>query len=86
MVNAALDGSLAEVETVVDPFFQLAIPVSCPNVPDEVLDPRNTWEDKEAYDKKANTLARQFNENFEKFKEYASDEIMAGAPKVMENS
>ena len=62
------------------------MPVECAGVDSAVLSPKNTWADKDAYDKKANQLAKAFNENFEKFKEYANDEILAGAPKVMENS
>ena len=62
------------------------MPVSCPNVPSDVLNPKNTWENKNDYDVKANELARAFNKNFEKFKDYANDEILAGAPKVMQNS
>ncbi len=69
-----------------DDIFGLNMPVSCPNVPTEVLNPKNTWTDKNSYDKKANHLAKAFNENFEKFKDYANEEILAGAPKVMENS
>jgi phosphoenolpyruvate carboxykinase (ATP) len=49
-------------------------------VPNEVLDPKQTWEDKAAYDAKAKTLAKSFKDNFQKFEEYANAEIMAGAP------
>ena len=85
LITAAFNGELDNVEYANHEVFGLAMPTSCPNVPTDVLNPKNTWQDKEAYDKKANTLAKQFNENFEKFREYASDEIMEGAPKVMEN-
>ena len=57
------------------------MPTECPNVPSEILSPRNTWADKEAYDKKANTLADSFAKNFTKYEEYANEEIMAGSPK-----
>lgn len=67
MIRAALDGSLAAVETVTDPIFGLAIPTSCPGVPSEVLVPRNTWRDPEAYDAQANKLKAMFEENFRKF-------------------
>ncbi|GMV87394.1 MAG: phosphoenolpyruvate carboxykinase [ATP] 1 [Chthonomonas sp.] len=67
MIRAALDGSLATVETVTDPIFGLAIPTSCPGVPSEVLVPRNTWRDPEAYDAQANKLKAMFEENFRKF-------------------
>src|ERR687893_983191 len=51
MIRAILNGSLAQTETVPDPIFGVSIPVSCPDVPNEVLQPRNTWEDKDAYDR-----------------------------------
>ncbi len=86
LITAALNGELDNVEYTTHEVFGLDMPQSCPNVPSDVLNPKNTWEDKDAYDKKANDLARSFNENFEKFKEYANEEILAGAPKVMENS
>lgn len=58
------------------------MPTSCENVPTEILNPRNTWQDKAAYDQKANELANSFVKNFEKFADYANDEIMAASPKV----
>jgi phosphoenolpyruvate carboxykinase (ATP) len=51
-------------------------------VPDHLLNPQNTWTDKDAYDAKAQQLAQMFIRNFEKFSELANDEILAGAPKV----
>jgi phosphoenolpyruvate carboxykinase (ATP) len=86
LITAALNGELNNVKYENHEVFGLSMPMSCPNVPEKVLNPKNTWSDKEAYDKKAIELARAFNENFEKFKEHASDEILAGAPKVMQNS
>ena len=81
MIRAILDGSLAEVETKPDPIFGLNIPVSCPAVPPEVLVPRNTWKDQNAYDEKARDLARRFNENFKKFESGVSEAVRAVAPK-----
>src|SRR2546421_891946 len=81
MIRAILDGSLAEVETKPDPIFRLNIPVSCPSVPAEVLIPRNTWKDKDAYDEKARDLARRFNENFKKFEDGVSEAVRSVAPK-----
>jgi phosphoenolpyruvate carboxykinase (ATP) len=52
-------------------------------VPTELLNPRNTWKDKAAYDAKANELAEKFVKNFDKFKEFANDEILSAAPKLM---
>ena len=81
MITTALEGGLDNVEFVKDPIFQLATPTECANVPNEILNPRNTWEDKAAYDKQANVLADKFNKNFEKFADNASQEILDGAPK-----
>jgi phosphoenolpyruvate carboxykinase (ATP) len=80
MIRAILNGSLAEIETQPDPVFGLNIPVSCPDVPSEVLIPRNTWADKEAYDAKARDLARRFNENFKKYSDGVSEAVRAVAP------
>ncbi|MBU9721041.1 MULTISPECIES: phosphoenolpyruvate carboxykinase (ATP) [Bacillaceae] len=81
MVNAAIHGELTNVETTVDPIFGLHIPVRCPGVPDEILQPKQTWEDKEAYDRKAKELALKFNANFKKFKAVTGD-IRAAGPTV----
>lgn len=82
MITAALNGELDAVEYVNHKVFGIAKPQSCPNVPSEILNPRNTWEDKELYDIKAIELAQKFKANFEKFAAFANDEIMAGAPLV----
>jgi phosphoenolpyruvate carboxykinase (ATP) len=58
------------------------MPESCPDVPSEILDPRNTWADKAAYDKKAGELAAKFVANFEKYSDFANGEILAAAPRV----
>lgn len=81
MVQAALLGELNSVETIVDPIFGLNIPARCPGVPDEVLQPKETWSDKEAYDVKAKDLAGKFQENFKKFAK-VSDEILNAGPIV----
>ncbi len=60
----------------------MAIPETCPEVPSEILNPRNTWEDKNLYDIKARELAQKFKANFTQFESYANEEIMAGAPEV----
>ena len=62
MITAALTGELDNVDYINHPVFGLAMPTTCPNVPDEVLNPRNTWADKESYDKKANHLAGLFQQ------------------------
>ncbi len=79
MVNALVEGNLANVEYEVDPAFGLSIPKSCPGVPSELLAPRNSWKDKAAYDKMAADLSARFAKNFEKFD--APPEIKAAGPK-----
>ncbi|MFT5871927.1 MAG: phosphoenolpyruvate carboxykinase (ATP) [Clostridium sp.] len=68
MVSAALDGTLRETEYTEDPIFKVAIPKAVPNVPSGILNPENTWEDKEKYALKAKELAHKFSVNFSKFK------------------
>jgi len=67
IVNAILDGTLAKTETEQEDFFGLHIPVSCPDVPSEVLHPRETWTDRAAYDETARDLLRRFDENYQKY-------------------
>lgn len=81
MITAALEGQLNDVSYENHPVFGMAMPVSCPNVPSEILNPRNTWADKTAYDAQCNHLAGLFNDNFAKFADHANDEIKAAAPK-----
>ncbi|HEX7317405.1 MAG TPA: phosphoenolpyruvate carboxykinase [Pyrinomonadaceae bacterium] len=82
MIRAILNGSLARVETRPDPLFGVHVPVACPDVPSEVLEPRGTWKDANAYDEKARDLARRFNENFKKYEAGVSEEVRAAAPKA----
>jgi phosphoenolpyruvate carboxykinase (ATP) len=77
MLNAAIEGRLADVPFVTEPFFGLAIPTSVPDVPAEVLDPRAAWADTAAYDRQAKKLAGLFFDNFTRFAEAASPEILA---------
>lgn len=82
MITAALNGELDHVEYENHKVFGIAKPQSCPNVPSEILNPRNTWEDKDLYDTKAVELAQKFKANFQKFESYANEEILAGGPLV----
>jgi phosphoenolpyruvate carboxykinase (ATP) len=82
MITAALNGELDNVNFTNHSVFGVAMPDSCPNVPAEILSPRNTWSDKDAYDAKANELAAAFVKNFSKYADFASEDILAGAPKV----
>lgn len=85
MITAALEGQLNDVAFVNHEVFGLAMPTSCPNVPAELLNPKGTWADPAAYDATANKLAGLFKTNFEKYADYANEEILAGAPKVAQN-
>lgn len=80
MIESALKGKLENVSFTKHPVFGLQMPDECENVPSEVLNPRNTWADKEAYDKKAETLATSFKTNFRKYEENANQEILEGGP------
>jgi phosphoenolpyruvate carboxykinase (ATP) len=80
LVNAALDGLLDTVEFVTEPAFGLSIPLSCPGVPSEILNPRNVWADKPAYDRQAADLASRFEDNFQQFD--VSDAVRAAGPKA----
>jgi phosphoenolpyruvate carboxykinase (ATP) len=82
MITAALKGELNNVGFEKHPIFGMEIPTSCPGVPDEVLNPRNTWSDKANYDAKAKSLGKEFVENFEKYKDQASAETLAAGPKI----
>jgi phosphoenolpyruvate carboxykinase (ATP) len=80
MVGAAVEGKLNSVETKKDEMFGLAIPTSVPEIPNELLIPRDTWTDKAAYDKQAAQLAREFRENFKRFDKSASGAVKAAGP------
>lgn len=82
MITAALEGKLNGVETTKDPIFGMEIPKEVPGVPSDVLIPKNTWEDKQAYDEKAKYLADLFVKNFEKYADGVSEEILNAAPKL----
>ncbi|MEW6511150.1 MAG: phosphoenolpyruvate carboxykinase (ATP) [Bacteroidota bacterium] len=81
MIRAALNGSLASMPTRQDPVFGLHVPINCPNVPDELLDPRNTWKDKALYDARAKELAEKFRKNFEQFRNEASAAVRNAGPR-----
>lgn len=80
MVRAAISGELDSVEEIVDPIFGLHIPTRCTGVPSEVLNPRDTWMDKEAYDRQAIGLAERFKKNFTQFT-LVGDEVRNAGPK-----
>jgi phosphoenolpyruvate carboxykinase (ATP) len=82
MITAALEGKLDNVDYTTHEIFGLNMPNECENVPAEILNPKNTWSDKAAYDAKANNLANEFVNNFAQFESGANDEIMSAAPKA----
>ncbi len=82
MITAALEGKLENVAYEAHPVFGMMMPKECPNVPSEILNPRNTWADKNAYDENTVALAKQFVKNFEKYASGVSEEILSAAPKI----
>lgn len=80
MVSAALAGKLDEVATETHPIFGLAIPTSCEGVPSELLNPKQTWSDPEAYDAQAKKLAAMFKENFQQFSADVSPAVRKAGP------
>ena len=83
LLNAALDGTLNDAEFVIDPRFGFEVPQTCEGVPDEILNPRDTWDDPANYDQTANHLAKMFEENFLQFEEGTSQEVLDAAPKPL---
>jgi phosphoenolpyruvate carboxykinase (ATP) len=81
MVTAAINGTIEEASFAADPIFGLWVPNQIEGVPSDVLNPRHTWQDKQAYDAKARDLAARFVKNFEKFTDVA-DDIRNAGPKA----
>jgi phosphoenolpyruvate carboxykinase (ATP) len=77
LVRAALAGDLKGVPTMRDPFFGLNVPQTCPGVPPEVLNPRDTWSDKNAYDETARELTKRFEQNFKRFESHVGADVKA---------
>jgi phosphoenolpyruvate carboxykinase (ATP) len=80
LIKAALEGKLDRAPFYKDPIFGLMVPESCPRVPDQLLNPRNTWQSPEDYDQVARQLADAFVKNFEQYRDFAGEEILRGAP------
>ncbi len=81
MIKAILEGQLDKVKTQEDPVFGLHIPLKVKSVPDEILQPRNTWKNPEAYDEKAQELANQFIENFKEYEDNVDKKILDASPR-----
>lgn len=82
MITAALEERLEQVNFEKHPVFGMSVPLSCPGVPSSLLNPRNSWSSKEAYDEKARFLAQQFISNFEKYSPGVTEEIKKAAPTI----
>ena len=82
MVNALLRGELARARTNTDPVFGLAVPSAIKNVPADVLTPRETWADKQAYDTQAKKLAGMFRENFKRFEHFVDEQVQKAGPSM----
>ena len=81
-IDAVLSGGLAEVAFREMPIFGFGIPTTCPNVPNEILNPRNLWSNKESYDERLSYLAELFQKNFDQFESKASTAILAAQPQT----
>lgn len=86
MITAAMNGELNNVTYEIHPIFGVEMPTTCPLVDADILIPRNTWADKDAYDNQAKELAEMFVNNFKKYADKANEEILASAPKVVVNA
>ena len=80
MISAALEGVLDNVGYRKHSIFGAEIPLTCPNVPSEILSPKETWKDDKAFYEKANELVEKFQKNFDKYREHSNEEILAGEP------
>ena len=82
MIRAILNGKLAAVSTEPDANFRVLVPTECPDVPKEILKPRNTWKDGRAYDEKARDLAGRFEKNFQEFASQVTAAVRDAGPKA----
>ncbi|MEQ1864106.1 MAG: phosphoenolpyruvate carboxykinase [Micropepsaceae bacterium] len=82
LLSAALDGTLKTAQMRVDPHFGFEVPVAVPGVDAKILNPRETWADKAAYDQQAIKLVHMFRKNFEKFEAHVGADVKAAAPRM----
>ena len=82
LLNAALSGDLLDVEYYTDPIFGFEVPKTCPNVPESVLYPSESWPSKGEYDRKYHQLAARFIDNFKKFAPECPPEVRTAGPKI----
>ena len=81
MLTAALEGSLDQVDYVTDPWFGFEIPLSCPGVPDQILNPSGAWSDQDAYQERIAELVGQFKKNMKKYQDSTPQEVLLAGPK-----
>jgi phosphoenolpyruvate carboxykinase (ATP) len=82
MIREALNGALDDVPTSEDPIFRVQVPISCSDVPERILNPRNTWREGREYDTAALKLAVKFEKNFRKFEDQVPPEVKAAGPRL----
>jgi len=82
LLSAALTGKLDNVQYKTDPVFGFEVPLQCPGVPDEILNPATAWASQAEYDQKYKQLAQKFVENFKKFESETSKDVLEAGPKV----
>ena len=82
LLNAALDGSLVNVKYRKDSVFGFDVPLSCPDVPEGILNPADSWSSKKAHEEKYKSLATRFIENFKKFEANCPPEVIKAGPKI----
>ncbi len=82
LLTAALTGELSSQEFQIDPVFQFEIPLHCPGVPDNILQPEKLWDDQEAYFSSYKNLALSFQENFKKYESQASADVIEAGPLI----
>lgn len=82
LISAALSGGLDRIPCRTDQIFQMEVPMQCPGVPDQILDPRNTWADPEAFDRQAALLADMFTDNFRRFRDLADAAVRDAGPRT----
>jgi len=83
LLSAALSGKLADLEFYKDPIFGFEVPKSCPDVPDQILEPWSTWSNREEYDRRYKDLAMRFSQNFSKFIEGSPQDVIDSGPKIV---
>jgi len=82
MIKAALNGDLDKVDYTIHPHFKVAIPQTCPDVPNSILNPRDTWPNEEKYDATEKRLIELFHSNFEQYAQQANQQIISAAPSI----